>query len=95
MKRKTVNSYYNEFRRLILEHLLREQERKLGEFELNESYFGARRIRGKIRSSGKNTGFRTSEKKRKCVCNGCSELLSRRINADYSGKNFQEFDDSY
>ena len=47
LNRKTVNSYYNEFRRLILEHSLREQEKELGEFELDESYFGARRVRGK------------------------------------------------
>ena len=47
LNRKTVNAYYNEFRRLILEHSLREQEKELGEFELDESYFGARRVRGK------------------------------------------------
>ena len=47
LNRKTVNSYYNEFRSLILEHSLREQEKELGEFELDESYFGARRVRGK------------------------------------------------
>ena len=47
LNRKTVNSYYNEFRRLILEHSLREQKKELGKFELYESYFGARRVRGK------------------------------------------------
>ena len=46
LNRKTINNYYNEFRRLILEHSLREQEKGLGEFELDESYFGARRVRG-------------------------------------------------
>ena len=30
-----------------MEHSLREQEKELGEFELDESYFGARRVRGK------------------------------------------------
>ena len=47
LNRKTINNYYNEFRRLILEHSLSEQEKELGEFELDESYFGARRVRGK------------------------------------------------
>ena len=47
LNRKTINNYYNEFRRLILEHSLREQKKELGEFELDESYFGARRVRGK------------------------------------------------
>ena len=37
LNRKTINSYYNEFRRLILEHSLHEQEKELGEFELDES----------------------------------------------------------
>ena len=47
LNRKTVNNHYNEFRRLILEHLLREHKKESGEFELDESYFGARRVRGK------------------------------------------------
>ena len=47
LNRKTVNNYYNEFRRLILEHSLREHKKESGEFELDESYFGARRVRGK------------------------------------------------
>ena len=46
LNRKTINNYYNEFRRQILEHTLREQEKEIGEFELDESYFGARRVRG-------------------------------------------------
>ena len=32
---------------MILEHLLCDQEKELGEFELDESYFGVRRVRGK------------------------------------------------
>ena len=47
LNRKTINSYYNEFRNKILEYSLREQEKELGEFEQDESYFGARRVRGK------------------------------------------------
>lgn len=37
------NAYYKEIREKILAYL----ERELGEFELDESYFGARRVRGK------------------------------------------------
>ncbi len=47
LNRKTVNAYYNEFREKILAYSLKEQEKELGEFELDESYFGARRVRGK------------------------------------------------
>ena len=41
-----INTYYNEIREKILQHSLKEQEKELGEFELDENYFGARRIRG-------------------------------------------------
>ncbi len=47
LNRKTINKYYNEFRLRILEASLKEQEKEFGEFELDESYFGAKRIRGK------------------------------------------------
>ena len=42
-----MNAYYNEIREKILQYTLKEQAKELGEFELDESYFGARRIRGK------------------------------------------------
>ena len=47
INRNTINAYYNEIRKKILQYSLREQEKELGEFELDESYFGARRVRGK------------------------------------------------
>ena len=43
VNRRTANSYYNE----IKEKILRETPTDNGEFEADESYFGARRIRGK------------------------------------------------
>ena len=47
IKRNRINEYYNEIREKILQHSLKEQEKELGEFELDESYFGARCVRGK------------------------------------------------
>ena len=47
INRNTINAYYNEIREKILQYSLKEQEKELGEFELDESYFGARRVRGK------------------------------------------------
>ena len=47
INRNTINAYYNETREKILQHSLKEQEKELGEFELDENYFGARRVRGK------------------------------------------------
>ena len=47
INRNTINAYYNEIREKILQHYLKEQGKELGEFELDESYFEARRVRGK------------------------------------------------
>jgi len=47
INRNTVNKYYNTFRRLIFYSSVYSSDKILGEFELDESYFGARRVRGK------------------------------------------------
>lgn len=47
INRNTINKYYNCLREKILKYSLSEQVRDSGEFELDESYFGSKRIRGK------------------------------------------------
>ena len=47
INRNTINSYFNEFRVKILHYLEHHKENFSGEIELDESYFGAKRIRGK------------------------------------------------
>ncbi len=47
VNRNTVNRYHNPLRRAILSESIREAGREVGEYELDESYFGARRVRGK------------------------------------------------
>ena len=47
LNRKTINNYFTEFRELILENSIRQEQKELGIVELDESYFGARRVRGK------------------------------------------------
>jgi transposase-like protein len=47
VNRNTVNAYFSAFRRLLLKRALAESASETGEFELDESYFGARRVRGK------------------------------------------------
>ena len=47
INRNTVNLYYNYFRKIILQQSFRESSQDSGIFELDESYFGARRVRGK------------------------------------------------
>jgi len=44
--RNTTNKYYNLFRELIYEYQTIEKEKLCGVIEVDESYFGARRIRG-------------------------------------------------
>ena len=47
INRNTINRYYNLFREAIYHSLSSACLPEKGEFELDESYFGARRIRGK------------------------------------------------
>ena len=47
LNRKTVNNYFTEFRELILEDSIQKHQKELGIFELDESYFGAKRVRSK------------------------------------------------
>ncbi len=47
LNRKTINNYFTEFRELILENSIQQEQKELGIFELDESYFGAKRVRGK------------------------------------------------
>ena len=59
INRNTINSYYNKFRELLLDYSLKITGKEFGEFELDESYFGAKRIRGKrgIGAAGKTPVF--------------------------------------
>jgi len=47
ISRNTVNKIYDKIRQKIFLAHLRQEEKSFGEFELDESYFGAKRIRGK------------------------------------------------
>ena len=47
VNRTTAKRYYGLLRRAILSESIREARWEIGEYELDESYFGARRVRGK------------------------------------------------
>ena len=47
VNRNTVNRYYNLIRRAILSESIAEAKQEIGEYELDESYFGVKRVRGK------------------------------------------------
>jgi len=46
INRNTINYWYNVFRRAIYAHQMQEFKKIIGDVEVDESYFGARRIRG-------------------------------------------------
>src|SRR3989338_8592702 len=46
INRNTINRYYKEFRLTIYAHQIKEFEKIIGEAEVDESYFGAKRKRG-------------------------------------------------
>jgi transposase-like protein len=47
LNRKTVDRYYNIFREQIFDYSKQQVSKLGGEFEVDESYFGAHRVRGK------------------------------------------------
>lgn len=47
INRNTINRYYNLFRRLILAHQMAEMEKFVGVVEVDESFFGPTRVRGR------------------------------------------------
>ena len=47
VNRNTANRYYGLLCKAILSESIREAQQEIGEYELDESYFGARRVRGK------------------------------------------------
>lgn len=58
LNRKTIDGYYGLFRSLIYEQQKQEFSKLTGTIELDESYFGARRIRGKHIKSKRGRGTR-------------------------------------
>ena len=77
-----------------MQYSLKEQAKELGEFELDESCFGVRRVRGKKRvDSRQNDGFWAAKKKWESGCDGGSELLQRRADACCLRRNHGRIDD--
>ena len=47
ISRPTINKYFLYFRKAILDYLVAAESKDLSTYEIDESYFGARRVRGK------------------------------------------------
>ena len=77
LNRSTVNNIYRKLRERITELCEAESTFTNGEVELDESYFGARRILG-IKGRGhevKNTCFRYAQTRRQCPYSNSQKLL--------------------
>jgi len=55
INRNTINKYFNRFRQLIYKHQMLKMKKFVGEVEIDESYFGPRRIKGKSTKRGRGT----------------------------------------
>ena len=88
VNRNTVNAYFNDFREKILRHELADSGKETGVFELDESYFGAKRVRGKRGrgAAGKTPVFGLLKRGERGGAN-CRGLLERDAVADNSGGN--------
>ena len=76
--RKTVDLYYGLFRDAIMCHSIEKQSKQFnGEVEIDESYFGARRVRGK-RGRGADACIWHIEARRESLCSNSKKLLPRQ-----------------
>lgn len=55
INRNTINRYYNIFRNLIYDHQINNFKEFVGDLELDESYFGPKRIKGRATKRGRGT----------------------------------------
>jgi len=55
LNRNTVNKYFNTFRQAIYQHQALEKKKFSGEVEIDESYFGPKRIPGRVTKKGRGT----------------------------------------
>lgn len=95
INRNTINAYYNKIRAEILQHSLKKQEKELGEFELDKSYFGAHCAAKEGVEQPKKHRFWAVKKKCEGVCDGCYQLHARRANAHYSRENPRRFNNPH
>ena len=86
VNRNTANRYYNLLRRAILSESIREAKREVGEYELDESYFGARRVRGK-RGRRQDSGVRAAQARGQGVRDNRTRLLAGVPDANHPRAN--------
>ncbi len=55
LNRNTINKYFNIFRKVIYQYQVSQKKQFIGKVEIDESYFGPRRIPGKMSKKGRGT----------------------------------------
>ena len=87
INRKTINNYYHKFRLRIVEMSLASTP-ELGEFEVDEAYFGARRVRGKRGrgAAGKTPVFGILKRKGKVFVNVVQRCTKAELMPIIEGK---------
>ncbi len=55
LNRNTINKYFNIFRKAIYQYQVSQKKQFIGKVEIDESYFGPRRIPGKMSKKGRGT----------------------------------------
>jgi len=55
LNRKTINNYYALFRRAVYQYQIDQLQQFVGQVEVDESYFGPRRIKGQATKRGRGT----------------------------------------
>jgi len=55
LNRNTVNRYFNIFRNIIYQYQVDQLKRFVGEIEIDEAYFGAKRLKGRSTKRGRGT----------------------------------------
>lgn len=55
LNRKTINKYYTLFRKAVYQYQYDQLNKFVGEIEIDESYFGPRRIKGQATKRGRGT----------------------------------------
>ena len=87
ISRRSINKIITQIRQRIVEYSESQSPFKTGEIEINERYFGARRVRG-VRghgAHGKHIVFGLIKRGGKGLHSDCEKLLYKRINPYNNG----------
>ena len=84
ISRNTINKIFDKIHQKIFFAHTRQEEKSFGEFELDESYFGAKRVRGKKGrgAAGKTPVFGLLKRDERVYERDSKKLHQRAINAN-------------